>query len=173
MKEFNSMLRGTAYAEHEKIKDIKEGEDLVLKYGDNPEYPNAVSVWYYESKLGELKQEMANIMSERIIKVNELIKHKLSEIIQQHIELPNDLLATVTTVETSKDLKHAKAWVSVLPFDRSIEVVKLLDENLSLIHKELGKNVEIKYTPKVRFEIDTSEEKAAEIDGLIRGMDCC
>ena len=54
-------------------------------------------------------------MSHRINQVNELIKQELNDLLVSELEFTKGCLVTITAVETSKDLRHAKIWVSVLP----------------------------------------------------------
>lgn len=103
----------------------------------------------------------------RMNRVNELIQKTLSQIILQEIEFEPNILVTISKVQTNADLKSTKIFVSVLPFDKRKQIVKILNENKSVLQNELGKNIEIKYTPKMEFYYDETEEKTEEINTLL------
>jgi ribosome-binding factor A len=61
-------------------------------------------------------------MTNRIPKVNELIKREISRMILREIEFPIGALVTVTRVETSSDLKESSIYISVLPDNKEKKV---------------------------------------------------
>ena len=99
----------------------------------------------------------------RIDKVNAALQQIIAEILFQKLEVPLGLLLTVTRVDCSTDMKNAKAYISVLPFDKSEEGMHFLTQNRKEIQSLFGKKVKIKYTPILRFILDDSEEAASKI----------
>jgi len=116
-------------------------------------------------------------MKERINRINKLIKEKIAEILQKEIFV-KDVLITVQDVNTSKDLNYAKIKISVMPaptqrgepFNKSEEILKILNKNLSHLQKRVGEEVGIKFIPKIRFAIDKTEEKASKIEEILRQL---
>lgn len=105
----------------------------------------------------------------RMEKVNELVQHAVAEIILREIELPLGVFVTVTHVETSRDLKHANVYMTVLPDSKRVSSIKHIEQRQGLIQKELGKRVSFKFTPKLHFQFDEAEMKAQSIyDALDR-----
>ena len=107
-------------------------------------------------------------MKERINRINELIRKTIAIILSKEIFLGKDVLATVQKVDTSKDLKYSKIWISVFPFNESGRVLKILEKRKSHIQKELGNFVKIKFLPKIEFKIDETEEKADKIEKILK-----
>lgn len=104
-------------------------------------------------------------MTDRIKKINELLRHELSSLIIREAELPPDCLVTVVDVSTSKDLRHANVYISVLPEDLATKAVKALYG--SKLHKELYKKLSLKPLPRLHFKLDKTEEKASQIEELL------
>ena len=93
-------------------------------------------------------------MSERIKKINDLIKQKISEIITKKVCVNLNAILTITKVETSIDLKYAKIYFTALPEDKMLDVLNELNLNVYNIQKELNKEIKTKFVPKIRFLID-------------------
>lgn len=91
-------------------------------------------------------------MKYRIPRVNELIKKELSEIIQKNVELENALM-TIIDVETSKDLSYAKVKISVLPENKTTQVLEELNKNIFRIQRMINKRLKMKSIPKIKFEL--------------------
>ena len=107
-------------------------------------------------------------MTQRILKVNKLIKQEIGKIILSEINFPADVMVTVIKAEVSKDLRYADVFISVLPFEKNEEIQGLLKENIYDIQKVLNKKLFMKPLPRVRFYIDESGEYVGKIDKLIK-----
>ena len=106
-------------------------------------------------------------MSHRIPQVNELIKRELSQFLLKEIDFPEDCLVTITKVETSKDLEHAKVWLSILPFDSRGKIFQILTRSIKYVQHLLNKKLVMRKVPKINFVQDTTEEKADRIEKLL------
>ena len=106
-------------------------------------------------------------MSHRIEQVNELIKQHLGALILTELEFPKNTLATIIAVEVSKDLRHAKVWVSVMPTMYTGKVLEKLKKNSGHLQYLLHQKLSMKPLPKIRFVIDETEKKASEIEALL------
>ena len=106
-------------------------------------------------------------MSERVLKLNQLIKKQLSQIIAKELEFPENSLATITRVETTPDIKISKVYVSVIPEKFRGTVLEILRKNQKNLHSLLKKQIKTKFTPNLKFEIDQQEIFASEIDKLL------
>lgn len=103
----------------------------------------------------------------RIDQVNELLRTTLARVVERDVELPTGVMLTIKRVVTSKDLSHAKVWVSVLPAERSAEILSLLQTLLTGLQREVAKLVILQFMPKFRLVLDESEERAARVTGLL------
>lgn len=105
-----------------------------------------------------------NFMSDRMRKINELIKEEASKAIAENIS--RDFFITVSTVETSRDLKNATIWVSIMNEEK--KTLQALKENKSAIQHAITSKMATKYTPKIAFEVDRSLDHAFKIEELLR-----
>lgn len=103
-------------------------------------------------------------MSDRIRKINELIREEASRAITEHIS--RDFFITVTNIETSRDLKSSTIWVSVM--SREKEAMAALQEKKSAIQHEITGKMATKYTPKIEFMVDHSLDHAMRIEELLK-----
>ena len=106
-------------------------------------------------------------MNQRILKVNKLIKQEVGKIILIEADFPRDIILTITKVKTSKDLRYADIFESVLPSDKEIEIMELLKEDIYFIQQKLNKKLQMKPLPRIKFVIDKSGKDVSRIDELI------
>ncbi len=107
-------------------------------------------------------------MSSRINRVNELIKTSIAEIISREIELPPGVFATVTKVDTSRDLRYARVFVSVFPEKKFGKMMELLKKKVFLIQGILNKKLHMKPLPRIEFVGDRTEAEADIIEKLLK-----
>ena len=103
-------------------------------------------------------------MSDRIKKVNELIRELAAQSLAENIS--REYLFTVKAVETDRDLKHATVWVSVM--GDADKFTTELGEHISEIRHYITSKMVSKYTPLIEFKIDHSEEYVQHIEELLR-----
>ena len=103
--------------------------------------------------------------SQRQLRVGELIRRALSEILMQgviHDPDLNRISVTVSEVTASPDLKIATAYVCPLGGEGGEDLIALLAENKSEIRRSISKKLTLKYTPDLRFRIDETFDKMDE-----------
>lgn len=76
-------------------------------------------------------------------------------------------LISITNVDVVRDLRYAYVYVSVLGNDRE-QVLEGLTSASGYVRKEVGKELNIRYTPEIIFRVDDSMEKGAYMDKLIK-----
>src|SRR4030042_6268170 len=108
-------------------------------------------------------------MKNRIERINQLIKKIIADILLREIFIQNTLI-TVQGVDTTKDLKYAKIKVSIMPFNQSEKALNLLRKQTPSIQNKLNSILKIKFVPKIKFEIDKSQEIADRIEGILRKL---
>ena len=106
-------------------------------------------------------------MSYRILQVNELIKQELNNLFLTEIEFPKNSLATIIKVDTSKDLRHAKVWLSVLPVNYTKKVLDKIKGKAWHLQHLLNKKLTMNPLPRLSFDIDETEKKASDIEELL------
>jgi ribosome-binding factor A len=107
-------------------------------------------------------------MSVRTEKVASLIKELISEIIQRNFRMEQFGLITVTEVRVTPDLKLAKVYVSVFgDADKKKNALAHLVVEKGAIRSELGRNMNLKFTPSLAFYIDETLDYAMRIETLL------
>lgn len=106
-------------------------------------------------------------MSQRIQKVNELIKRELAQIILKEIDFGPGVLVTLTRVESSVDLRSAKVFVSVFPERKTGEVFRILNKELYDLQQRLNKRLNMRPIPRIRFVEEKEVKRAARIEELL------
>lgn len=104
---------------------------------------------------------------ERMYKVNELLKKVLGEIISREVELPLGILATITKVDTARDLQNATVYISVLPDQKRISTLQSIQKTATFLQHKLGRKIKLKFTPRLHFTLDAGEIKAQKIYKII------
>ena len=100
-------------------------------------------------------------------RVNESVRQVLSESIGQ-LKDPRIGFVTITGVETSSDLRHARVYLSVLGAERKrAQTLAGLEAARSLLQAQLGRELRLKRTPQLAFEYDPSVERGVRMTQLI------
>jgi ribosome-binding factor A len=108
-------------------------------------------------------------MVERVDRLNSLLKEVLSEVIMQDVRNPHvSRLITVTKVDISKDLHHAKVYISVIGTQQEKdETLQALESAAGFIAVHASKKVVMRHFPTLTFKLDTSVDKQIRIDTLL------
>ncbi|MEK7122760.1 MAG: ribosome-binding factor A [Patescibacteria group bacterium] len=97
-------------------------------------------------------------MSDRILKVNELLKQEAGAAIARELEMPHGVLATITRVDAQADLKTAKIFVRVYPEDHSAGALDYLRKNAGALQSALNHRLAMNFVPRISFYIDKGKE---------------
>ncbi len=106
----------------------------------------------------------------KLEQAQELLHHKLAEIINQEVQLEGVLL-TVGFVDLSPDLKQANVGVSVLPDKFYGTALEKLRRVSGQIRSRLAKQLKWRIVPHLRWEIDNREKNAAELEEVFKEID--
>jgi len=106
-------------------------------------------------------------MSQRIQKLNELLRQEISNLLLREVDFGNTLV-TITKVEASPDLRQARIKISVMPTEQNERVLHILERNIFHLQQLLNKKLTMKIVPKIKFEIDKAEIKAQQIEKLLQ-----
>jgi len=106
-------------------------------------------------------------MTDRMRRVNEAIRESLAEGLVE-LKDPRIGFVTVTGVETSPDLRHARVFVSVLGSEKTREqTLRGLESAHGVLQARLASELRIKRTPQLTFEYDPSVEHGVRMSQLI------
>ncbi|NKI33801.1 30S ribosome-binding factor RbfA [Wenzhouxiangella sp. XN79A] len=106
-------------------------------------------------------------MAGRSDRVAGLLRRELADIVRSGFERELPSLISVTDVEVSRDLAHARVYVSVLEIEHAGEVMASLAEAAPAIRHELAGRVRLRIVPALRFIHDTSTESGQRIEQLL------
>jgi ribosome-binding factor A len=106
-------------------------------------------------------------MSERMRRVDESVRHVLSEALLE-LKDPRIGFVTVTGVETSRDLRHAKVFISVLGSEKKrVNSLAGLEAAHGLLQSRIAHELRMKRTPQLTFEYDPTVERGVRMTQLI------
>ena len=110
--------------------------------------------------------------SNRINRINEEIQKELSSLLRT-VKDPRvqDTMISVTRVETTPDLRYTKVYVSFLQEDRAKEAMAGLKSAAGFLRRELGRNLQLRYSPEIVWEQDDSIQYGAKMLKLISSLD--
>ena len=104
----------------------------------------------------------------RMVRVNELLKRAVGNILERGIAREMDCLVTITDVKTAPDLRNAIVFVSVYGSeDQKQKALNELRRRRGDIQHQVSKNITLKFTPKLSFRIDNQAEEADSIRIII------
>jgi len=109
--------------------------------------------------------------SQRQLRAGELIRHALAEIFLRGESGDPDLERlnpTVVEVQMSPDLKIANAFVRTLQQGKEKALLEALNRNRRYIRGLVAPKLEMKFTPEIRYRVDTALDYAGKIDQLLR-----
>ena len=105
----------------------------------------------------------------RTARINEQLRQEISLLIREEVRDPRVGLATITSVETSPELDHARVYVTAMgEEDEKEEVVAGLKSAAVFIRGQLGRRLHMRRIPELHFELDRKLENALRIESLLR-----
>lgn len=106
---------------------------------------------------------------QRTDRLNSLLKEVISEVIKRDVRNPHVTeLVTVTRVQISKDLRHAKVYISVIGTDpQKTETIAALTSAAGFIAVNSSQKVTMRYFPELTFKLDDSVDKHMRIEELL------
>lgn len=111
-------------------------------------------------------------VSQRTERVDELLRQEIGWIIARDVADPRIGFATITSVETTPDLRHAKVWVSVIgqPTEREATVAALR-RAMPFVRHELGTRLRIKRIPDLHVHLDDTSERGTRVLQLLSELE--
>ncbi len=109
--------------------------------------------------------------SQRQLRVGEMLRHALSEILVRGDIRDADLegvSVTITQVKPSGDMRHASVFCEPLGGQNADRIIAALNRHKAFIRGEMGHMITMKFTPELRFVEDHSFTEAQKIEDLLR-----
>ena len=105
----------------------------------------------------------------RIDKINGEVMRELANIIRNLKDSRIPLMTSVVKVSVTSDLRYAKAYISVMGDEETKKkAMEGLKSASGYIRREIGKRIDLRYTPEFIFELDNSIEHGARIEELLK-----
>ncbi len=110
---------------------------------------------------------------QRLDRVNSLLKEVIYEVIHKDVRNPHiNTFVSVTRVETSADLHHAKVYISLIASDAAKEkIIEALQSAAGFIAVHASKKVELRYFPQLIFKLDTSIDEHMRIEKVFQKIE--
>ena len=104
-------------------------------------------------------------------RIQELLLEEISKLLQSGLKDPRIGFTTLTRVEVSDNLKHAKVFVSVMGTEKEkSDTLEALKSAKGFIRNSLGKNLYLRYLPELEFKKDENAEHVEKITRIINGL---
>ena len=110
--------------------------------------------------------------SNRINRINEEIQKALAELIRE-LKDPRvqNTMISITRVETTPDLRYAKVYTSFLEENKAEDALKGLKSAGGFLRRELGRTLQLRYTPELVWALDDSITYGARMLKLINSLE--
>ncbi|HEU5261467.1 MAG TPA: 30S ribosome-binding factor RbfA [Gemmatimonadales bacterium] len=109
--------------------------------------------------------------SHRPERVAEVIRQTVAEFLTSNVRDPRIGFVTVTAVEVSADLAHARVRVSVMGSDaEKAKSLEGLESAARFLRAQLARELHLRVTPELRFELDRGLEHALRIDQVLKRL---
>lgn len=111
-------------------------------------------------------------MSQRTDRVDELLRQEITSIVAREVADPRIGFVTITSVETTRDLRHANVWVSVIgqPAERDATLAAL-GRAMPFVRHELGLRLRIKRIPDLHVRLDDTSERGTRVLQLLHDLE--
>ncbi len=109
------------------------------------------------------------MVKNRIVRLNSLLKEVISEVIHRDVRNPHvNKFVSVTSVDITKDLQHAKVYISVIGTPKEKEdTIVALQSAAGFIAIQSSRKVVMRYFPALTFKLDTTVDQQMRIDSLL------
>ena len=114
------------------------------------------------------------VNSRRVEKLAALLKREVSELLMNGIrdERVHQVMITITNVEVSGDLQHAKIFVSLFGEEqKKAEVLACLEEAKGFVRGELARRLQMRRSPDLVFKLDQGMSKGSSVLDLLTSLE--
>ena len=100
-------------------------------------------------------------------KLGDLVQRELSDLLMRELRDPRVGMLTITSVDISPDLSHAKVFFTLLEKQKLPETLAGLKRSAGFLRSQLARRLKLYTTPELRFEYDESVERGDHLSRLI------
>jgi ribosome-binding factor A len=109
-------------------------------------------------------------MSRRLLQINDLIREHLGGLLLREVSFKTGILVTITKVDTTQDLRHARISISTFPEQESDYALKTLAHERGRLQKSLHGMLHMKPLPIISFRSDSTEQNADVIERILLAL---
>ena len=95
------------------------------------------------------------------------MRRELAQLVQQEVKDPAVGFVSISDVEVTRDLAHAKVWVTVFESEEAERSIRALQKAAGFLRSRLGQVMRIRTVPELHFHHDDSVETGMRMDALI------
>jgi ribosome-binding factor A len=103
-------------------------------------------------------------------RVSAQLRRELGKLVHEFVREQGLPSVSVSDVEVTRDLAHAKVFVTALMQEKSAEAVKDLKELSPQIRYQLGKAMKLRHVPELHFHYDDSVDRGERMENLLRDL---
>ena len=106
----------------------------------------------------------------RTQRIGDQMQRELAQLIRREVKDPRLGLVTITAVDVSRDIGHAKVFITVMGQDDAEaikESLKVLNDAAGFLRMQLGKAMKLRSVPQLHFHYDESVQRGAHLSALI------
>lgn len=107
-------------------------------------------------------------MSDRIVKINELIHSTMGELLERRVSWKHGVLVTVVRVDTTPNLRYTRVFVSVFPETETQYALETLRHERGALERELRERLATRPLPKLAFDLDTGNRGLDTIEKILK-----
>ena len=100
-------------------------------------------------------------------RLGDLIQREVSDLIRLEVRDPRVGMITITSVDVSPDMSHARLFFTLLEKDKLEDTLHGLKRSAGFLRSQLARRLKIYTTPELRFEYDESVERGDRLSRLI------
>jgi ribosome-binding factor A len=110
------------------------------------------------------RNDMATQQFERTDRIGSEMMREVERVIREEVRDPRtDCIFSITHADVTRDLRYAKIYVSILEEDKRVPMMKALKSAAGFIRHAVGQRIQLRYTPELLFQLDTSIEYGVHI----------
>lgn len=106
-------------------------------------------------------------MPHRMEKINELIRDLLGDLLTRELALKPGIFLTIAKVDTTKDLRYTRVFLSVYPENEANYALETLRKEMFVLQGKLNKKLRIRPLPRVEFVFDKTEIEADRVEKIL------
>ena len=106
----------------------------------------------------------------RVKRINELLKRQIGQTILEEVDFPNNILVTVSGVETSQDVTHCKVSIAVFPATETKTGLAILQKLIYPIQKLVNRSLRMRPVPQIRFVEEKDITSVQRVEAILENI---